>query len=57
MYFKNRLDKFWANVPLMYNFEAEYEILSWSEKRTIKYNDDKVEQNIMAKQCQSFEDQ
>ena len=40
----------------MYNFEAGHEILSGSEKRTIKYNDDEVEQNIMVQQCQRSED-
>ncbi|VDI37659.1 Hypothetical predicted protein [Mytilus galloprovincialis] len=34
---------------------AEYEILSGSEKRTIKYNDE-VEQNILVQQCQRSED-
>ena len=33
--FENRLDKFWANQPMKYNFEAEYVFKTGNESRTI----------------------
>ena len=50
--FKNRLDKYWANQPMKYDFEAEYEFITRSESSKIQYE----EQNILVQQCQCSED-
>ena len=52
--FKNRLDKYWANQPMKYDFEAEYEFITRSESSKIQYEE---EQNILVQQCQISEDQ
>ena len=53
--FKNTLglDKYWANQPMKYDFEAEYEFITRSESSKIQY---KEEQNILVQQCQCSED-
>ena len=47
--FKNRLDKYWVNQPMKYDFEAEYEFITRSELSKIQYEE---EQNILVQQCQ-----
>ena len=40
--FKNRLDKYWANQPMKYDFEAEYEFITRSESSKIQYEEEQV---------------
>ena len=48
--FKNRLDKYWANQPMKYDFDAEYEFITRSESSNIQYEE---EQNILVQQQRS----
>ncbi|KAK3090279.1 hypothetical protein FSP39_010600 [Pinctada imbricata] len=50
--FENRLDKFWANQPMKYDFEAEYVFKIGREPRT---ESTETEQNKMVQQCQRSE--
>ena len=46
--FKNRLDKYWANQPIKYDLESEFEFITRSESSKIENEE---EQNILVQQC------
>ena len=54
--FKNRLDKYWANQPIKYDLESEFEFITRSESSKIENEEDQI-LNILVKQCQSSDDQ
>ena len=53
--FKNRLDRFWANQPMLYNYEEDYITNTGREMRMI-VNEIELERNTVAQTCYRSED-
>ena len=48
------LEEHWANQPMKYDLESEYEFITRNESSKIENEE---EQNILVQQCQRSEDQ
>ena len=53
--FKNRMDRFWANQPMLYNYEEDYITNTGREMRMI-VNEIELERNTVAQTCYRSED-